>query len=83
MGETINVMKTLGIVIIQRANESCATKHVLTLKPYLGSLTLEPFSGVRLDPRGPERVIFLLSVRHICCSFLLSSTDIFLEKAQQ
>ncbi len=26
-------------------------------------LTLEPFSGVRLDPRAPKRVIFLLSVR--------------------
>ncbi len=39
-------------------------------------LTLEPFSGVRLDPRGPKRVIFLLSVRYICLQFLLRNNGL-------
>ncbi len=39
MGETINVMKTLGIVIIQRANESCAAKHVLRIPAIHGPKT--------------------------------------------
>ncbi len=29
-------------------------------------LTLEPFSGGRLDPGAPKRVVFLLLVRYIC-----------------
>ncbi len=45
--------------------------------PTFFALTLEPFSGVRLDPRDLKPIIFLLSVRHICCYVFMDRKSIW------